>query len=301
MLRARILSSKITDPSVAKALREHAVERSQLLEALIAGLKQDERIRAAWYWGSFLRGDQDDLSDLDLWLVTSEACLGEMGAIVSSGCHAAGSVVTSGEAPHNAPPGGGYFSALIAGTHGLHHLDVYWQPASLAVGPNGKPIAYPDFLWKSDLLSEVPATAMLFDRTDEPPSALSQKSPVANPLPAKTDAYSPRISFIWLMLSIAAKYLARDSQSDLSLLSYARPSFEEATSMLALGSEIGEIAWTAPESPSARIEVLRNVAQKTRLIEAAARDRGIDVSEEAIPCLMRYFDLVEAIYCAKPR
>jgi hypothetical protein len=36
-----------------------------------------------------------------------------------------GNFITGGEGPQNAPPGGGFFSALHEGRHGLLHLDCY--------------------------------------------------------------------------------------------------------------------------------------------------------------------------------
>ncbi len=44
-----------------------------------------------------------------------------------------------------------------------------------------------------------------------------------------------------------------------------------------------------------RTRDLRNLARKPALLERACRDKGLELSTEANPCLMRYFALVEAI------
>jgi predicted nucleotidyltransferase len=46
--------------------------RDQLLEQIVAFLKQDERFVAAWLAGSFGRGEQDEISDLDLHVVVAD-------------------------------------------------------------------------------------------------------------------------------------------------------------------------------------------------------------------------------------
>ena len=51
----------------------HAAARDALLERIVAALRADERFVAAWLRGSFGRGDDDELSDLDLDVVLRDA------------------------------------------------------------------------------------------------------------------------------------------------------------------------------------------------------------------------------------
>lgn len=53
-------------------LREYAAARSDLLERIVTGLKQDPRFVAAWLTGSFGRSDFDGISDIDLTVVVSQ-------------------------------------------------------------------------------------------------------------------------------------------------------------------------------------------------------------------------------------
>jgi len=271
----RLTAYDHVDADVVQMLRSHAAERDRILGLLTVLFELDRRVRAAWLWGSFLRGDSDDLSDLDIWLLVPAECVGGFAAVIKSFCEAAGNVVSSGENPHNAPPDGRYLGALIAGSHGLHHLDIYWQCVTAGALPEGP---------------------VLFNRLDELPV---DASPAAEAAPARDD--SPlaqcrgKLSFIWLMLSVTAKYLARDPASDMALIAYPRNSFEECIVILDLQNSIGEVNWTAPGEPLAKVDFLRLILEKTAVLEQACRTCGLDISTEANPCLSRYLDMVEGI------
>jgi len=275
MTRSPVSSEFVTEPKVVRALREHATERSTILARLAASFQEDQHIRAAWLWGSFLRGDQDDLSDLDIWLLVAPCCVGGFAILLEKYCRAAGLVIACGENAHNAPQGGGYFNALLAGSHGLHHLDIYWQVPSDAIVPDG-PVLFnrlnepcPDFEWKQTKP----------DQSEE----------------SDLDNCRGRITFVWLMLSVAAKCLARDPSSDMALMSYPRNAFDETVEVLGLKGQVGEVNWTTTGGSFEKVELLRQVSLKTAILEGACRDRGLDISSEANPCLNRYFDLVERI------
>ncbi len=274
-----VLSELISDPEVAEALRVHAAERTRLLDHLSTLFREDQRVRAAWLWGSFSRGEQDDLSDLDPWLLVSDEHVGGMGKSLVAMCEAAGSVVSYGENPNNGPKGGGYLGVLLAGSHGLHHVDLYWQSVSSG---------------------EVPGWAVLFDRSSDSAPSLEPAGTSTEVAETPLEENRGRIAFIWLMLSVVAKYLARDPDSDMALLSYPRNAFEETVEQLGLQGEIGDVGWSVPLGPLAKVDTLRRIAEKTALLEEACRMRGLPISAEANPCLMRYFELVAGIIEARP-
>ena len=60
----------VTDPSIRKVLTEHQAEREAWLAETIVQLEADERVDAAWLFGSLGRGDADELSDVDLFVTT---------------------------------------------------------------------------------------------------------------------------------------------------------------------------------------------------------------------------------------
>ena len=173
----RIDAESLVDPAAAVALRTHARERGEILTKLQKSFEDDLRVRAAWHWGSFMRGEQDDLSDLDLWLLIEDVHVPGFAPTIASWCEGSGTMVNWGENAHNAPPDGGYLGALLAGTHGLHHLDIYWQPASKF---------------------EAPAGAFL-DRRSEVASSSIQSAPTP------PHGAPGNLAFVWLMLSVDAK------------------------------------------------------------------------------------------------
>jgi len=275
---------EITNPEVVAALREHREDRDALLASLTASLQDDPRVRAAWLWGSFGRGEADDLSDLDPWLIVADDAVGEMGARLRQYALLTGNFITGGEAPQNAPPGGGFFSSLHEGRHGLLHLDCYWQPESA--------------------VEQVPERAVFLNRLQEPQIATPQPPTApkasdtlmtAEALTDEEDRIAGGIGFAWLMLSIAAKTLARHPDSDMGLMTYPRPGLEDAALLLGLEGFIGPSDWSVPESPLDKVERLRSLAYKTARLMEVADGRGMTLSPRNAVCLNRYLDMVEGI------
>jgi len=312
MARSKVLVELCSDSELAEALRIHAAERDGLFAALMIEIEGDERIRAAWLWGSFMRGEQDALSDLDIWLAVPDEHVDQMAASVAAMCNTAGTVAFAAQNKHNAPKHGGYLGALIVGTRGLHHLDIYWQAMSVV---------------------EYPATKMFVDRRSESPStfrgavqkschATDQEHVSPTPLPSEgevgglanrkmeakprtersflkpledPDPSVNKIAFVWLMLSVAAKHLARDPSSDMSLVSYPRNSFEEVAAETGRTDLIATTHWTASDDPADKVQMLRQIAVNTALLEEALRETGLPLSTLANPCLMCYFDMVGSL------
>jgi hypothetical protein len=57
--------------SMTNLLADYQLAREQLLARIIEVLRQDSRFVAAWLTGSYGRGDQDAVSDLDLNIVVA--------------------------------------------------------------------------------------------------------------------------------------------------------------------------------------------------------------------------------------
>ena len=94
------------------------------------------------------------------------------------------------DAPQNAPPYGVYHMALYDGQYGPHQVDWYWQPRAFARIPQ--------------------QTRLLFDRvglpiSDSPPHFDYQPVPERDP----HEVCTQQVNFFWVMLLIAAKYVAR--------------------------------------------------------------------------------------------
>jgi predicted nucleotidyltransferase len=59
-------------------LESYRNQRDTLLESIVETLEKDDRFAAAWLTGSFGRGDEDPLSDIDLTLVIANELDGEL-------------------------------------------------------------------------------------------------------------------------------------------------------------------------------------------------------------------------------
>ena len=55
-------------PAAVENLKTRAAERDALLARAVERLQADARVGAAWLFGSLGRGEEDALSDLDLWV-----------------------------------------------------------------------------------------------------------------------------------------------------------------------------------------------------------------------------------------
>ncbi|MDQ3444426.1 MAG: nucleotidyltransferase domain-containing protein [Chloroflexota bacterium] len=110
-------------------------ERDCLLSWIVNALRSDETVVAAWLGGSFGRGNADDLSDIDLWVVVKDDQINAIAAAPSAFVRALVRTIMEIEAPGNAPSGGAYLLTWIDGASGPQQVDWYVQSASKAVRP----------------------------------------------------------------------------------------------------------------------------------------------------------------------
>ena len=285
MSRPAVFAEQSLRPEVAAALREHRADRETLLRSLTEWLRDTPYVRAAWLWGSFGRGEADDLSDLDPWVVVSDAFIGEMGGRLQSFARQTGNYVTGGESPQNGPPGGGFFGSLHEGRHGLLHLDCYWQPVGA--------------------VTEVPERAVLFNRLGEslaPPAespilylATNANNQASHAPTEEEERIVEGIRFAWLMLSVATKTLARHPDSDMAIMTYPRAGLEDAASLLGLGGLLEPSDWSVPEDTPGKVNLLRSLVDKTARLTEAANTQGWALSPRATACLSRHLRMVEGI------
>lgn len=170
-----------------QAAEEQTLRRDRVLRDLVAALRDDARIAAAWLGGSLGRGVGDALSDIDLTVVVTDADLCARPWSVSSQTTAArraliacaGEPVIVHENHHNAPPGGSFTCVVYRSA-----IEVDWTviPRATATRP--------------------PATRVLFDHVGVP------LAPPPEPLApeARAARASERVAFFWLMAAVTAKY-----------------------------------------------------------------------------------------------
>ncbi len=278
MSRSPIFSELFVDsaPNVADALREHRTGRDALLASLTAFWQGDARIRAALLWGSFGRGEADDLSDLDPWLIVTDDAAAEMGLSLRQYAEQAGDLILAKNTPQHAPAGGGFVSYLHEGRHGLLQVDCYWQPVSTAL-PEAEYEVLFDRQAEDSVGQEYPNLTL-------PKDALGLQAEVEHGL-----------HFTWFMFSITAKSLARDPASDLNLMFYPKPGLEDAAARLGQSELFGPEDWAVPAKPLEKVNRLRHLVSKTEQLRVIANAQGCTFSPAYTPCLLRYLDMVEGI------
>jgi predicted nucleotidyltransferase len=178
----------------------YAAARAALLEMIAADLQADERIAAAWLYGSYGRATQDCVSDIDLYVVVAAGWEGELcarladdasGSLTAGTTHPArralftrfGAPLNIHENQHNAPPGGS-FSAVLYREPGLI-VDWMLVPQAAAHRAND--------------------TRLLFDRV----GVAVEPAPEAVTADNRPAALAERGAFFWMMAMVTAKYIYR--------------------------------------------------------------------------------------------
>src|SRR5205823_6035595 len=100
-------------------------EHEALLQRVVEVLQADQRVVAAWLFGSRGRHTPDALSDTDLWVAVKDEHIEVFKAERQSYVALPGQPVLLLEAPGNAPARGAYLMALYPGQAGVHQVDWY--------------------------------------------------------------------------------------------------------------------------------------------------------------------------------
>lgn len=251
-----------------------AYERTALLQGVTEFLRSDKRVCAAWLFGSLGRGDADELSDIDLFVVVSDDAFA---TLINERYHfmaQVGEPLLILEAPQNWPPGGVYNMAHYPATDGSLQVDWYWVPRSQAAVPS--------------------ETRVLFDRVGLPqlatPTHFSYQ-PVSPRPPA--EVATQQLNMFWVMLLITAKYIVRVPNEYV-----LAPPLESLRQVAAFaGAPGGELPAPEPANatPSERSQFLRQLAAQMVALMPLAAMRGARPPQAMIAAAQRYLDLVEAL------
>ncbi len=169
-------------------------QRESFLQTIIEKLSSDKRFAAAWLTGSFAKGEQDALSDIDLTLVvTDEHCqsLCTRPKIVSAQTTKEryqlfsmfGNPYLLHENNNNAPEGGTF--TFVAYDQNAIMVDWILRPFSGAQRPEG--------------------VRLLFDKVNIP----VQSPPQIESQEQRVDEASEIMAFFWMMAAVTVKYIYR--------------------------------------------------------------------------------------------
>ena len=179
---------------MSSLIEVYVERREEFLTAIVEKLSRDERFVAAWLTGSFVRGEQDAMSDLDITLVIAdEHCpaLCVRPKIVSAQTtkerfdlfRLFGEPAFIHENNHNAPEGGTF--TFVAYDQTAVMADWVLRPLAGAQRPE--------------------ASRLLFDKVGIPvqqPSALKSQE-------QRADEASEIMAFFWMMTAVSIKYIYR--------------------------------------------------------------------------------------------
>lgn len=189
---------------VPASLEEYAFQREALVEKIHRVLEADTRFAAAWLGGSLGRGDEDAVSDIDLFVVIADERADALCAYqqpVASGAPADRLALfqqmglpTSIHENHQNAPAGGSFSAVL-----------YRQP----------PIIVDWVIVPRRLAARPVDTRLLFDHAGIPAGPLVPVGPLQEPgEPLSTgELRAERLAFFWMMAMVTAKYIVRGMDS----------------------------------------------------------------------------------------
>src|SRR5215210_4775237 len=118
--------------SANKELQALLAQQQSYLERAIALLEGDERVVAAWLYGSLGGGTSDEWSDIDLWVVVTDEHIESIRAGRYEYAAQLGEPLLIVDAPQNAPQDGAFLSVLYPGEAASQHIDWTWQGESAA-------------------------------------------------------------------------------------------------------------------------------------------------------------------------
>jgi hypothetical protein len=144
----------------------------------------------------------------------------------------------------------GFIGFLLQGTYGFHHVDLYWQ------------------CYSENLV--VPSSALL-NRLDERIDRVQSDSYVPISEISRLDACVSNLKFLWLYISVAAKYLARDCKPPIEL-EYLRTILSGAANCIACADDI--VLPSPPREASHANAILRYLTDIWKQILVARASPG---------------------------
>lgn len=266
----------VTDPSIRKMLTAHQAEREAWLAETIVQLEADERVDAAWLFGSLGRGDADELSDVDLFVIVNDTDFDALVARRYDFLAQVAQPLLILEAPQNWPPGGVYNMALYPGASGPHQVDWYWVRCSAAKLPT--------------------ETQLLFDRIGLPRQDSPTHFDYAS-VPERTpeEILTQNVNSFWVMWLIACKYIARHPwKANLGIMRWVPYHLRKIAALVDAPLSLAEEEPSLP-SPEQKIARLSELVEMIEPMLPAVVAKGGKIPSRIAPFTRPYLALVEAI------
>lgn len=270
--------------SVIDLFHTRHIEHEALLQRVVELLQKDERVVAAWLFGSRGRQTPDELSDTDLWVVVADeycdAIYAERHVYVARPRHP----LLMLDAPGNAPAGGAYLMALYAGRAGVHQVDWYWQRQADASIPQHAMVLFDQV--------GIPRDTRL-EQLDPPGTAKGQTQQ------EQAERAMQLVTYFWVMSNIAVKSVLRhQAWTAVSVIEILRSVLEDVRRLVGVSTiPEGQEAWRTsvlpPVRPGEQIAMLRELSHEMEQLTPHVEDLGGNVETEAIPYIYDFFDLAD--------
>jgi predicted nucleotidyltransferase len=252
-------------------------EREALLKRAQVCLEADERVVAAWLFGSLGRGTEDALSDLDLFVAVADTHAPSIIANHDDFIAQLDDPLLILDAPQNRPPEGAYNMVLYPGEQGPHQVDWYWQPQSLACIPQ--------------------QTRVLLDRVglphlDTPPHFEYQPIPERDRL----EVVAQTVNFFWVMLLITAKYVARSPHEEkMGLVRWAFAPLREVEEFVGADRLPSDAEEEPHPDPGDKLRLLRKLASRMEALMPQVEELGAEIPTHIVAPAYLYLDFIESL------
>lgn len=257
-------------------LNHYREERNQLLRTITELLERDPKVRAAWLFGSIGRGDEDELSDIDLWVIVADDYVDKVIAQPHLYTSQVGSPILFLEAPQNAPEGGAYMMTCYDAPVAPHIVDWYWEPQTPAYIPG--------------------QVRLLFDKIGLTHKSHPSRFPERPAGKENIERPIHFISFFWMMLMIAAKYACRFPESgDMTLLPHLVNSIIKAQHFLQQENLLLPRNLPPHRSPGDKVRLLYLLADEMSKLMVILSKQGEEVPALITPGVYRYLNLIDLI------
>jgi len=235
------------------------------------------------------RGDDDALSDLDIFIVVADDTIADFVNNRRSYAGGPAQPILLMDNLANAPVGGAYLLALYDGAAGPQHVDWFWQAESTARCPDDERVLFdraglpivPGPQWRSTVHR-------------------SSGAPLGQD-PSPADLLTHKIAFFWAMSLVAAKYIARRNGKDVArMIRVVSRTLAEAEALSrnsepsSRGYETGASGLEAA-SPASQLQELKGLARHAEVLGSQLTAHGVVVPSRAVLQVHQFFELTEAL------
>lgn len=249
--------------STAKDIRAQALFRRRWLDRALAELQEVPAVVAVWLWGSGGRGDDDALSDWDIFVALADVSdLAQLDP--ARWVRQFGEVLSWHEDSYNAPTEGRYVAAAYPGPYSPMPVDWYLQPSSaVQIGRDTRTLVE-----RSPLPRAPVETAALFPNVANEVEFVLPSDPV--------ERIQHHLNWFWFMFAPMAKWTARgDSQRTREQVEDLARVFREA------GDLVGQKPAVVADAETNVFDAVRNLGRAMASIHPDLRLAGVEPPPES--------------------